>query len=273
MNLRKKRNLFLQKIFWNRTGFCILSAYVKLRRRIDYVLLNHSLDSDTNGEFWLLQNLPPQPTVLDVGFNTGDFTSHILHAAPQAKVWAFDPAQQAAKAFQENFASESRVIFVPAALSDQEGEMEFHDYDNMCSSLAKRPDAGPEARTYKVRVTTLTTWFKESGLERIDFLKIDAEGYDANVIAGAIPLLKEKRVGCIMFEFANGWVNNRRFLGEVAAMLEPTGYTLNQLFNGFLAPVRYSSRNERFDMGRMFVITPSFGWANQLPKNPFASID
>lgn len=273
MNLRRKRNLFLQKLFWNRPGFCILSAYVQLRRRIDYVLLNHSLDSDTNGEFWLLKNLPAQPIVLDVGFNAGDFTNHILEASPNAKVWAFDPAKQAAKAFQENFAKDTRVSFVPAALSDQEGEMEFHDYDNMCSSLAKRPDAGPEARTYKVRVTTLATWFKESGLERIDFLKIDAEGYDANVIAGSIPLLQQKRVGCIMFEFANGWVNNRRFLGEVVAMLESTDYTLMQLFNGFLAPVTYSAKNERFDMGRMFVITPRWGWANDLPKNISASID
>jgi FkbM family methyltransferase len=273
MNLRIKRNLFLQKILWNAPGFAVLRAYVALRRRADYVLLNHSLDSETNGEYWLLDNLPPKPVVLDVGFNTGDFTAEILSRSPEAQVFAFDPARAAERAFKARFGSNPRVSFVASALSDQPGQFEFHDYDNMCSSLARRSDAGAEASTYKVNVETLCGWFERSGLDRIDFLKIDAEGFDANVIAGALPLLKAGKIGVIMFEYANGWINNKRFLGEVDTMLKQTSCTLHQLFNGFLAPVNYTSQNERFDMGRMYVITTPIVWSKKLPTKQYAFID
>lgn len=272
MNLRRNRNVLLQKMFWNPLGFRILRGYAALRRRLDYVLLNHSLDSETNGEYWLLDNLPETPVVIDVGFNSGDFTAEVLKRRPQATVLAFDPARKVAGFYRQRFGSDSRVRFFNIALSNEAGEFEFHDYDNMCSSLSRRVDAGPEAAAYMVKVERLDDWLRANRLEWVDFLKIDAEGYDWNVLAGAVGALKSGIVGGTMFEFASGWIGNRKFMSDVFRLLEGSSLQLCHVFNGFLTPKNYDTELEHFNRGRMFFVRPKSGWAGALPSRDGAGL-
>jgi FkbM family methyltransferase len=267
MITRRKRNLFLQRLFWTAPGFLALRGYCALRKRIDYVLLNHSLDSETNGEYWLLDQLPAEPVVVDVGFNSGDFTAEVLRRRPKAKVFAFDPARKISGVYHERFGADSRVRFFNIALSDTAGEFEFHDYDNMCSSLSRRLDAGPEAASYFVKVERLDDWLRANGVERVDFLKIDAEGYDWNVLAGAISAMKSGIIAATMFEFASGWIGNRKFMSDVFRLLGGSELELCHVFNGFLAPKEYSVALEAFCQGRMYLIRKSdHDWAGKLPS-------
>lgn len=253
MNIRHIRHRLLQKLFWNRPGFALLRGYIALRNRADFVLLNYSLDSETNGEHWLLDQLAEAPVIFDVGFNAGDFTSSVLAARPGASVFAFDPARFAARVWKDAFANDGRIRFVPLALSKEEGELEFHDYDNMCSSLAVRGGSPSPAEVYRVPVGTLDNWCSAEHIDRIDLLKIDAEGYDLHVLEGASGMLRDSRIEMFMFEYADGWIDSRRFLREAADYLREKPYKLYRLFNGFLAPFDYANRSERFDLGCMFV--------------------
>lgn len=272
MNIRRKRNLLLQKLFWNPLGFKLLKGYVSLRNRIDSVLLNQSLDSNTNGEYWLLDNLPDKAIVLDVGFNKGNYTEQVLQRCPTATIHAFDPAKSLQAIYQEKFSMDKRVRFYPLALSNECGELVFYDYDNQCSSLTRRVDAGEEKTSYKVTVKTLDIWAAEQKIEKIDLLKIDAEGFDANVLEGTVGLFKSEAIGAVMFEFASGWIGNRRFLGDVARLVEPTNYKMFQLFNGFLAPLEYDVFKEK-PPGRMYVLLPQSSWARCLRIEPRAALD
>jgi FkbM family methyltransferase len=265
MNQRRKRNLVLQKLFWNNAGFTLLRGYKALCRRINYVLLNHSLDSETNGEYWLLDNLPEEPVVVDVGFNTGDFTAEVLKRRPKAKIYAFDPARKIQAVYNARFGNDPRVNFFNFALSNEGGEFEFHDYDNMCSSLARRVDAGPEVATYKVAVLKFDDWIQQQGIATIDFLKIDAEGYDWNVIAGAMESIKSGKVAGTMFEFASGWVGNRKYLQDVFRLVDGLDLKICHVFNGFLLLKQYSLNLENCTHGSMYFIRRNCGWASSLP--------
>ena len=53
---------------------------------------------------------------------------------------------------------------------------------------------------YKVPVTTLDLFANQIGVDRIDVLKIDVEGFDFEVLKGAKQLLKEKRIKVIVVE-------------------------------------------------------------------------
>ena len=53
---------------------------------------------------------------------------------------------------------------------------------------------------YKVPVTTLDLFANQIGIDRIDVLKIDVEGFDFEVLKGAKQLLKEKRIKVIVSE-------------------------------------------------------------------------
>ena len=53
---------------------------------------------------------------------------------------------------------------------------------------------------YKVPVTTLDLFTNQIGVDKIDVLKIDVEGFDFDVLKGAKQLLKEKRIKVIVVE-------------------------------------------------------------------------
>jgi FkbM family methyltransferase len=254
MSSRDTRHRLIQKLAWSGPGHVFLRAWLGLRRRIDYVALNQSLHTPTNGELWLMNCLPTKPVVLDVGFNDGGFTEEILAAKPDAQVIAFDPSRGAKSAYTARFMGDPRVKFVNEALSSSTGAAEFHDYGNMSSSLAVRTDqSGEAAASYTVRVRTLDDYTREVGLAKIDFLKIDAEGFDLHVIEGASDLLDRQAIDLFMFEYADGWISSRRFLQEAWAYLGRKPYRLYRLYNGFLCPFNYEARHENFSLGCMFV--------------------
>lgn len=253
MLARNNRHRILQGIFWNPVGFSFLRFIKYNVRRIETVLFNKSLHSETNGEYWLLDQLSDNPVVLDVGYNEGDFTKELLARRPTGTVFAFDPAKSAAAANQRDFSKDNRVVFSNIALSSEVGSAVFHDYGNMCGSLASRTDAGDEKSSYEVPVERLDSWCNSNNVEEIDLLKIDAEGYDFPVLKGAESLLYAQKITAFQFEYADGWIASRYFLHDLMQFMEDKPYSIYQLFNGFLMPFDYSTVEERFDCGRMFV--------------------
>jgi len=254
MQFRDTRHRLIQQVAWSAPGRALTRFWLALKRRLDYVALNYSLHTPTNGELWLMSCLPSKPVVMDVGFNEGGFTAELLAARPEAQVIAFDPSRAAQAAYVARFAGDARVKFVNAALSLTTGTGKFHDYGNMSSSLAARSEQlGGEVASYSVPVRTLDDYAQEQQLGRIDFMKIDAEGFDLHVLEGASRLLDEQAIDVFMFEYADGWISSRRFLQEASAYLSSKPYTLYRLYNGFLVPFTYETRHENFSLGCMFV--------------------
>jgi FkbM family methyltransferase len=247
---RPTRHRVLQTLFWSRPGVALVRGYQAFARRWQYVVMNRSLLSESNGEHWLLGLLPPAPFILDVGFNRGDFSREALCQRPQARIVGFDPAASMQRAFAVDFAGEPRIELVPVALSNARAEMEFHDSADGRSSLARGATAGA---TYRVRAMRLDDCAEERGWPAIDLLKIDAEGYDLHVLEGAERLLARQAVDVFTFEFNWPWILSRRFLRDACAYLDDKPYHLFRLFNGFLSPFHYTFRAERHDLGCIYV--------------------
>ncbi|MCX7403058.1 MAG: hypothetical protein NTY87_08130 [Planctomycetia bacterium] len=55
-----------------------LIAQRKIAQRWNYVVLNRSLNSEVNGEYWLISLLPPKSLVIDVGSNRGEFSANVI---------------------------------------------------------------------------------------------------------------------------------------------------------------------------------------------------
>jgi FkbM family methyltransferase len=244
MFTQQSRHLLLQKLFWNPIGASIVHSIINYERKFDVVVRNYSLIGDTNGERWLLTLMNDQPVVFDVGFHDGASTNEILRARPKAQVTCFDPSRFALQCYKKSFASDGRIAFENQGLSSEPAELEFYDYQNMSNSLAPRNKEmrGQTPTVYKVPVTTIDTFCVERGIDRINLIKIDAEGYDLSVLEGARKLFSKQGVDLFMFEFASGWSASKRYLWEVYEYFEALPYKLYHLFNGFLCPLIYDVR-------------------------------
>lgn len=73
------------------------------------------------------------------------------------------------------------------------------------------------------------------------------------MLEGAERLLDREAVDVFTFEYNWPWILSRRFLRDACDYLEGKPYRLFRLFNGFLAPFSYTFRDERHDLGCIFV--------------------
>ena len=67
--------------------------------------------------------------------------------------------------------------------------------------LSSTPGEGRNSLHEPIATTTLNAFAVDHSLERVDWLLLDAEGWDGRIIEGASQLLREQRIGILEFEF------------------------------------------------------------------------
>jgi FkbM family methyltransferase len=175
----------------------------------------------------------------------------VLSLCPGARIHAFEPQASLAA---ELASSHPGVTVNNLALADVAGTLELSDYASHKGSQHATLLSGvidgihhAQARSIQVPVGTVDEYCVQRGIERIDFLKIDVEGFELKVLQGAKRMLDERRVDVIQFEFNEMNVIARVFLNDFVTCLQGS-YQLYRLLPHGLLPLRFGShwRNEQF---------------------------
>jgi FkbM family methyltransferase len=163
----------------------------------------------------LRRHLQPGMCAVDVGANVGYFT--LLAAArvgPTGQVVAVEPSPPAADRLESTVRENriSQVRLVRCGLGRAPGEVVLYDPlpDNHTPTMLGDPGAPGRA----VPVRTLDELTNSLGLARIDLLKVDVEGYEPEVFAGAAGLLAAGRVRAVLCEFNEHWLTRAGTTGE-----------------------------------------------------------
>jgi FkbM family methyltransferase len=167
---------------------------------------------ETNETRLVQQYLRPGMTFVDVGANVGYYTAL---AAKQVgiggRVIAFEPSPYAFEKLQSMVAGNrlEQVTAVHAGLSDTAGQGKLYldaSFHNHSPSMVAHEN--PNATATEIKVARLDDEATRLGIDRIDLMKIDVEGHEPKVLAGAKRLLSEGRVGAILCEFNEYWLSN-----------------------------------------------------------------
>jgi FkbM family methyltransferase len=137
---------------------------------------------------------------IDVGAHLGQGTLDAALCNPSLLVFAFEPNWALAR---QIMARAANFVVLPMAVSDADGFADFfiNAYDGS-SSLVRMKESGMAhwkdfdyAVTSKVVVQTirLDTFMRLAGLQKVDYLKIDAEGLDLRVAQSAGERLRDIR--------------------------------------------------------------------------------
>ncbi len=135
--------------------------------------------------------------IIDVGCRWG-FEAHIYDPDIPFDYWGFDPdekecARLASKA-PENYS------FIATCLgSAQQDSVVFNTKEPACSSLYRPVEFYSQNYKFmsdtectdvsKTKITRLDSWCKENSVDRIDYLKIDTQGSELEIIRGCGALL------------------------------------------------------------------------------------
>jgi FkbM family methyltransferase len=180
-------------------------------------------------------------TVIDVGANVGQFTVACAKMFPGASIHSFEPLPGCVRQLQRNVGGLDGVRVYPLALGEASGEVTMHVNSHSQSSsvlaLGKRHrSAFPDAReidAIKVNMSTLDLAMRPIPLEHPVLLKLDVQGYEAQVLQGAAETLD--RVDYVLLETSfRPLYEGEKTFSEIARSMEQRGFE-------FLRPVGWLS--------------------------------
>lgn len=133
--------------------------------------------------------VPPGGVVIEAGAHVGEFTAAAARIA--SRVYSFDPDPQVQKSLRLNTEQFPNVEIIQAALGDANGEADFY----LATAEADSSLLMPPKPTGKVVVPVLTleNFLRERQIDSVDFLKVEAEGAEPEILQGCGDALKRIR--------------------------------------------------------------------------------
>ncbi|MBI3589614.1 MAG: FkbM family methyltransferase [Candidatus Liptonbacteria bacterium] len=137
-------------------------------------------------------------TVFDVGAATGEYALHFLSAFPNAIIYCFEPFPDSfAQLVKRTAPYARRVRLFPHGLHNHEGQLAFYVSPNPDGSSFLDKKIGFKKKMI-VQIRCLDDVVREQRISSIDFLKIDVEGTEYEVLTGGSQAIKEKVVSAFV---------------------------------------------------------------------------
>jgi len=194
--------------------------------------------------------LRPGMRAIDIGANYGTYTLAMAQAvAPGGRVWAYEPTSATARYLRKTIVRNdlANVAMVQAALSDHTGSGRLR-----LEAQAETNRLVPEGDGEEVSLTTLDAESPSRAWGRIDFIKIDAEGGELDIVRGGESFFSGQSP-LVMFERRAAEGENEGVRSAFLAL----GYGLFKLIgpDTCLIPVGGEERCDAFDLN-LFACKP-----------------
>jgi FkbM family methyltransferase len=162
-------------------GSVYSSCQVYLRRRDSDILVFREIFE--GGEYRPIErwSLPPDATILDLGGNIGLASLYFESVLPQARIVAVEPDRANCHMIRRNCQAmirDGRLRVLEAFVAATDGSAGINR-NARSWALRMAGVEGPESE--QIRCVSMPSLIRESGFERIDLLKCDVEGAEAQI--------------------------------------------------------------------------------------------
>jgi FkbM family methyltransferase len=176
--------------------------------------------------------------IFDVGANRGFWTRTAMKYFPDASYVLVEPQERLREGVQDLIDGGRKIEWIHAGTGDRSGMLPFTfaSREDSCSFVPTQEQAnsvGFERR--EIRVVTLNELVAKSGAPAPDLVKIDAEGFDLKVLAGASELLGKTEVFLAEAVVCSQGYENT--VAEVVAKMASAGYRLVDITDLNRSPV------------------------------------
>lgn len=139
--------------------------------------------------------------IVDVGANVGLWSQQAIKLFPTASIICIEPVPAAYANLCERFKNENGTTCFQIALGEKDGtvQMTFNGASAM-NRIVSPESWGARSQHVEVKLRTLDDFLKGEGVNRVNLLKIDAEGYDLKVLQGASETLSGDKIDVIYIE-------------------------------------------------------------------------
>jgi len=176
--------------------------------------------------------LPDGAVVFDVGAHAGQFSKLFSRQVRSGRVYAFEPSPYTLSLLRRTLGWNRvrNVTIVETGLSDSDGEAALSTPIKKSgvrgfglASLAG-VSSGRDKSDETVRLQTIDGFVERQGVQRLDFLKADIEGWEAHMLRGGLKAIARFKPTLYLeiSEEALGRAGDKP--SDIWAMLQPLGY-------------------------------------------------
>lgn len=221
---------------------------------------------ETSGELGVLDFIKnkldstKKSVMFDVGANVGDYTKQLLNFFnnENVEIHSFEPSAHTFQTLTENIGNKN-VILNNAGLSDKKNEAVLY-YDKENSGIASLYDRQLDyigaqlSKQEVVKLITLDEYCTDNSIERIDFLKMDVEGNELNVLKGAAKMLEKKGIKAMQFEFGGANLDSRTYFRDFWNLLNGSYNIYRILKDGLVQINQYNECLDIFTCTNYFAV-------------------
>ncbi len=174
-------------------------------------------------------------TIFDVGANIGQSAQEYRRRFPAADLYCFEPVPSTFQELCKNLEVSDKTHAFPLAFGSKPGRvgvvLQSHSSINSLLNTVEPPfPEGIQAEI--VDVDTMDNFCRIHEISQMDYLKIDTEGYDLEVLKGAEDLLQRRCVTFIQVEAGMNPYNQKHVpLKILQDFLEAHHYVLFGLYD------------------------------------------
>jgi FkbM family methyltransferase len=183
-------------------------------------------------------------TVIDIGAHAGEYGQALRHGGYDGKIVSFEPLRSQHSKLEAAARSDGRWTCTQAAVGDRAGQTTIHISGNDGFSSSIRPMgtahelADPSSAYVGSAVVDVIT-LDEAGA-RLDaedrvMLKIDAQGYEAEILAGGERTLRRCSIVELELALTELYEGQALFVDLIDQMLD-SGFALTDVESGFRDP-------------------------------------
>ncbi len=221
-----------------------------------------------------LKFMTQKPSIfIDIGAEKGTYTKEVLKYFPDIEVYMFEPSTSHKDLYKTSFENMPNVNINHLALSNVNGKQKLY-YDTPGSALAsltkRRLDHfninfenSEEIETIRFDDFWKTTnIYKKNHNTIIDYVKIDVEGHEIDVLEGFGNLLN--KIGIIQFEFGGSNIDTRTYFQDFWYLFKDKKYDFSIYRiapNGLIPITKYLESDEYFSTTNYIAVN------NKINKN------
>jgi FkbM family methyltransferase len=188
-------------------------------------------EPDEDGRYGWIQNYGIR-TILDIGADQGEVALELHRILPEAALYAFEPLPDRFRRLQKRLSGLPRHQCLALALASAPGTLtmqrnEFSPSSSLLELTEAHRSAFPFAAhtsSVEVKVETLDRATSNLLLEPPILVKVDVQGYEDQVLAGASRVLRTTKVLIVELSFVELYAGQPLF-GEMCDRLRGMGFT------------------------------------------------
>ena len=151
------------------------------------------------------------PVIFDVGGNIGQSIGRFKKIFNDPIIHSFEPNKSVFEVMINNFKNDEKVFCNNYALGDKteeknfnitnlSGKSSFYKINSDTSRIKDKNYKISIITTEKVKIFTLDNYVEEKKIDKIDFMKIDAQLYEDKILEGSLKSLKDNKIKILQVE-------------------------------------------------------------------------